>query len=47
MWYNYYKGWIDNMNNKCIYIYNDEWFDSTALENPLITDDHKLDNCYP
>ena len=47
MWYNIYKGWIDNMNNKCIYIYNDEWFDSTALENPLITDDHKLDNCYP
>jgi len=35
------------MNNKCIYIYNDEWFDSIALENPLITDDHKLDDYYP
>jgi len=35
------------MNRKSIYIYNDEWFESTALENPLITDDHKLDNCYP
>ena len=35
------------MNKKSVYIYNDEWFDSTALENPLTTDDHKLDNCYP
>lgn len=35
------------MNNKSIYIYKDEWFDSTALENPLITDDHKLDSFYP
>ena len=35
------------MNEKSIYIYNDEWFDSTALENPLITDDHKLDDYYP
>ena len=35
------------MNEKSIYIYNDEWFDSTALENPLITDDNKLDDYYP
>lgn len=35
------------MNKKSIYIYNDEWFDSTALENPLITLDHKLEDLYP
>ena len=35
------------MNKKCIYIYNDEWFDSTCLSNPLITLDHKLDDYYP
>ena len=47
IWYNIYKGWINNMNNKCIYIYNDEWFDSTCLSNPLNTLDHKLDDYYP
>lgn len=35
------------MNKKSIYIYNDEWFDSTCLSNPLITLDHKLDDYYP
>lgn len=35
------------MNEKSIYIYNDEWFDSTCLSNPLITLDHKLDDYYP
>ena len=35
------------MNNKCIYIYNDEWFDSTMLSNPHNTLDHKLDDYYP
>lgn len=35
------------MNKKSIYIFNDLWFDSTALENPLSTLDHKLDKYYP
>lgn len=35
------------MNKKSIYIFNDLWFDSTALENPLSTLDHKLDKHYP
>ena len=35
------------MNKKSIYIYNDEWFDSTCLSNPLNTLDHKLDDYYP
>ena len=35
------------MNKKSIYIYNDDWFDQTALSNPLITLDHKLDDYYP
>lgn len=35
------------MNKKSIYIYNDEWFDQTALSNPRITLDHKLDDYYP
>ena len=35
------------MNKKCIYIYNDEWFDSTMLSNPHNTLDHKLDDYYP
>lgn len=35
------------MNKKCIYIYNDEWFDSTMLSNPHNTLDHKLDDFYP
>ena len=34
------------MNKKSIYIYNDEWFDSTCLSNPLNTLDHKLDDYY-
>lgn len=35
------------MNKKSIYIFNDLWFDSTALKNPLSTLDHKLDKYYP
>lgn len=35
------------MNKKSIYIYKDEWFESTMLCNPLSTDDHKLDVFYP
>lgn len=35
------------MNEKSIYIYNDEWFDSTMLSNPHNTLDHKLDDYYP
>ena len=35
------------MNKKSIYIYNDDWFDQTALSNPRITLDHKLDDYYP
>ena len=35
------------MNKKSIYIYNDEWFDSTMLSNPHNTLDHKLDDYYP
>ena len=35
------------MNKKCIYIYNDEWFDSTMLSNPHNTLDHKLNDYYP
>lgn len=35
------------MNKKSIYICNDEWFDSTALSNPLNTLDHKLEDLYP
>lgn len=34
------------MNKKSIYIYKDEWFDSTALSNPLNTLDHKLKKIY-
>ncbi len=34
------------MNKKSIYIYKDEWFDSTMLSNPHNTLDHKLNDFY-
>lgn len=36
----------DYYYEKNICIYNDEWFDSTCLSNPLNTLDHKLDDYY-
>lgn len=32
---------------KKIYIYSDEWFESTMLCNPFISLDHKLEDLYP
>ena len=33
--------------SKKIYIYNDEWFESTMLCNPFMSLDHKLEDLYP
>lgn len=33
--------------SKKIYIYSDEWFESTMLCNPFISLDHKIEDLYP
>lgn len=35
------------MNGKCSYIFDVEWFENTALKNPICTSDHKLGEYFP
>lgn len=35
------------MDNKCLYIFNTEWFEHTALKNPICTSDHALEESFP
>ncbi len=35
------------MNGKCSYIFDVEWFENTALKNPICTSDHTLEEYFP